>query len=126
MPFKGCRHRPDDAAQLSGFAATWRAGVTDIAIACGGAGAHLTSLAQDLESGHSLEDALKYLDSQDAKVMTTLSRKMLGYALGRQVLPTDKRLLTAISEKMKAGEGNISGAVLAIMNSRQFLNRRVY
>ena len=36
---------------------------------------------------------LKYLDSQDTQVMTTLSRKMLGYALGRTVLASDQPLI---------------------------------
>jgi hypothetical protein len=44
--------------------------------------------------------------------------------MGRQVLPTDKKLLNSISQQLKTGEGNISTAVLAIVNSRQFLNRR--
>jgi hypothetical protein len=67
-----------------------------------------------------------YLKSQDAQFTAHFARKLLGYALGRQVLPTDKQLLSSIAQRMKAGEGNFSIAVLAIMNSRQFLNRRVY
>ena len=33
------------------------------------------------------EGLLKYLRSQDKQVMTTLSKKMIGYALGRTVWP---------------------------------------
>ncbi len=36
---------------------------------------------------------LKYLQSQDKQVMTTLSKKMLGYALGRTVLASDQPLV---------------------------------
>ena len=36
---------------------------------------------------------LKYLQTQDKQVMTTLSKKMLGYALGRTVLASDRRSL---------------------------------
>jgi hypothetical protein len=65
-----------------------------------------------------------YLKTQDSQFTKYFARKLLGYALGRQVLPTDKPLLNSITESMKAGDGNISTAVLAIVNSRQFLNRR--
>jgi hypothetical protein len=73
-----------------------------------------------------IEGLRDYLKTQDTQFTTHFARKLIGYALGRQVLPTDKQLLTSISQKMKAGEGNFSTAVLAIVNSRQFLNRRVY
>ena len=36
---------------------------------------------------------LKYLQTQDKQVMTTLSKKMLGYALGRTVLASDRPLV---------------------------------
>jgi mono/diheme cytochrome c family protein len=64
---------------------------------------------------------LKYLGSQDTKVMTTLSRKMIGYALGRNPQPADRRL---IAEMVKAG-GNATFADLAtqVVTSRQFRNR---
>ena len=64
---------------------------------------------------------LTYLQSQDTKVMTTLSRKMLGYALGRNPQASDRRL---IGEMVEAG-GNASFSDLAtrIVTSRQFRNR---
>lgn len=65
-----------------------------------------------------------YLKTQDAQFTAHFSRKLLGYALGRQVMPSDKQLLKSIVDKMKTGEGHISTAVLTIVNSRQFLNRR--
>ena len=64
---------------------------------------------------------LKYLESQDAKVMTTLSRKMLGYALGRTVLASDRPL---ISEMVAAGDdAAIADLAVKIVTSRQFRNR---
>ena len=36
---------------------------------------------------------LEYLQTQDKQVMTTLSKKMLGYALGRTVLASDRPLI---------------------------------
>jgi hypothetical protein len=64
---------------------------------------------------------LKYLQSQDKQVLTTLSRKMLGYALGRTVRGSDRPLL----ETMAAAGGEASFASLAstIVTSRQFRNR---
>ena len=64
---------------------------------------------------------LKYLQSQDKKVMATLSKKMLGYALGRTVLASDRPLVA----DMTAGGGEASFAELAvkIVTSRQFRNR---
>ena len=64
---------------------------------------------------------LKYLQTQDKQVMTTLSKKMLGYALGRTVLASDRPLIAG----MTAAGGNASFSDLAvkIVTSRQFRNR---
>ena len=53
--------------------------------------------------------------------MTTLSKKMLGYALGRTVLASDRPLIA----EMTAAGGNASFSDLAvkIVTSRQFRNR---
>jgi mono/diheme cytochrome c family protein len=67
------------------------------------------------------EGLLKYLDEQDAKVMTTLSRKMLGYALGRTVLASDRPL---VGEMTAAGDSaSIADLAVKIATSRQFRNR---
>jgi len=64
---------------------------------------------------------LAYLGTQDKQVMTTLSRKMLGYALGRTVLASDRPLLA----QMAAAGGNAAFSDLAvkIVTSRQFRTR---
>ena len=64
---------------------------------------------------------LKYLQTRDKQVMTTLSKKMLGYALGRTVLASDRPLVA----DMTAAGGNASFSDLAvkIVTSRQFRNR---
>jgi hypothetical protein len=64
---------------------------------------------------------LSYLDGEDEKVMTTLSRKMLGYALGRTVAAPDRPLL----RDMAAAGSRSSFADLAVkvVTSRQFRNR---
>lgn len=64
---------------------------------------------------------LKYLESQDRKFLTTLARKMLGYALGRNPQPTDRGL---INEMVAAGgEASIADLAVRIVTSRQFGNR---
>jgi hypothetical protein len=67
------------------------------------------------------EGLLKYLDSQDAKVMTTLSRKMLGYALGRTVLASDRPLVGAMTAA--GDDASIADLAVKIATSRQFRNR---
>src|SRR3954471_21469974 len=67
------------------------------------------------------EGLLNYLQSKDKQVMTTLSKKMLGYALGRTVRGSDRQLI----ESMTSAGGNASFADLAtrIVTSRQFRNK---
>jgi hypothetical protein len=64
---------------------------------------------------------LSYLKTQDTQVMTTLSRKMLGYALGRTVLASDRPLIA----EMAAAGSDAAFADLAtkIVISRQFRTR---
>ncbi len=64
---------------------------------------------------------LDYLQDKDAAVMTTLSRKMIGYALGRNPQASDRRLM---ADMVRAG-GNASftDLAIAIATSRQFRYR---
>lgn len=66
----------------------------------------------------------EYLKKNEASVTAQLCRKLLGYALGRQTLPSDKKLLTQMQISLKANSGKFSAGVLEIVKSRQFLNRR--
>ena len=64
---------------------------------------------------------LQYLQTQDRQVMTTLSRKLLGYALGRTVLASDRPL---VAEMAAAGpNASIADLVTKIVTSRQFRYR---
>jgi mono/diheme cytochrome c family protein len=64
---------------------------------------------------------LEYLQGKDKQVMTTLSRKMLGYALGRTVLASDRPLIGAMTA---AGmTASFSDLALEIVTSRQFRYR---
>jgi hypothetical protein len=64
---------------------------------------------------------LQYLEGKDKQVMTTLSRKMLGYALGRTILASDRPLL---AEMTAAGhDATFSDLAIKIVTSRQFRHR---
>lgn len=65
-----------------------------------------------------------YLKKNEPQFLTQLTRKLLGYALGRQTLPSDKKLLQQMQASLKANNGKFSAAVLEVVKSRQFLNRR--
>lgn len=65
-----------------------------------------------------------YLQKNEGQFLTQFTRKLLGYALGRQTLPSDKKLLSQMQASLKTGGGHFSNAVLEIVKSRQFLNRR--
>jgi len=65
-----------------------------------------------------------YLKKNEPQFLTQFTRKLLGYALGRQTLPSDKKLLQQMQTSLKANSGKFSAAVLEIVKSRQFLNRR--
>jgi hypothetical protein len=62
---------------------------------------------------------LTYLESQDTKVMTTLSRKMLSYALGRNPQASGR----LIAEIGQAEQRIVRGSATRVVTSRQFRNR---
>jgi hypothetical protein len=67
------------------------------------------------------EGLLKYLQTRDKQVMTTVSKKMLGYALGRTVRGSDRPLLETMANA--GGNAPFSTLAAAIVTSRQFRNR---
>jgi hypothetical protein len=64
---------------------------------------------------------LQYLQGKDTQVMTTLSKKMLGYALGRTVLASDRPLVADMTAA--GGEASFADLAVRIVTSRQFRNR---
>ena len=59
-------------------------------------------------------------EKQQRLFVRRLCRKVLGYALGRKVLPGDGELLAGIERDLAAGDGRFSAVVEAIVTSRQF------
>ncbi len=66
----------------------------------------------------------KYFSGNGEQFSRTFSRKLLGYALGREVLPSDTALIDAMQESLHENGGVVSALVSDIVTSRQFLNRR--
>ncbi len=64
---------------------------------------------------------LTYLHGQGAKVMTTLAKKMLGYALGRNPQASDRPLIREMSEA--GGDASFSDLATRLVTSRQFRHR---
>jgi hypothetical protein len=69
-----------------------------------------------------VDGLLNYLQSKEAQFRKTLSHKLIGYALGRTVLASDKLLI----ERMAKSGGDATFAQLAaeIATSKQFRHRR--
>lgn len=65
-----------------------------------------------------------YLKAREPEFHAQFCRKLVGYALGRIVLPTDKLLLEAMKTQLQSSDPTFAGAVVAIIQSRQFQNRR--
>jgi len=61
---------------------------------------------------------LQYLRSREPQVMTTMSRKMIGYALGRTILASDRPLIRSMSEL--GGTASFADFAAQIVSSRQF------
>ena len=56
--------------------------------------------------------------------LDTLDRKMLSYALGRTLQPSDDPLLLQVQQRLTAGDYHFGTLVESIVTSRQFRNRR--
>ena len=91
-------------------------------------------LGQPLDTSASLTDGTtfdgfdglrRYLATRESNFTKLFSRKLLAYALGRPILPSDTSLITTMQERLKTSDTRFSSAVLAVVESRQFLNRRV-
>jgi hypothetical protein len=67
------------------------------------------------------EGLLTYLQNQGARLMTTLARKMLGYALGRNPQASDRPLIREMSER--GGDASFADLATQLVTSRQFRHR---
>jgi hypothetical protein len=67
----------------------------------------------------------QYLVKHRDEVLAHINRKLVGYALGRAVLPGDTELLERLNAGLPRHEHRFSFLVEAIVTSPQFLNRRI-
>ena len=65
-----------------------------------------------------------YLLGREDEFYRLFGRKLMGYAFGRKVVPSDEPLLEAIVSRLKGGAGTVGDAIELVVTSRQFLNRR--
>ncbi|HSH95395.1 MAG TPA: DUF1592 domain-containing protein [Roseimicrobium sp.] len=65
-----------------------------------------------------------HLAKHEAEFTALMCRKLIGYALGRNVLPTDKPLIEQMEKELKTSGGRFSTAILAVAQSKQFQTRR--
>jgi len=65
-----------------------------------------------------------YLAEREEILIDAFTTKLLGYALGRSVLPTDKPTLDAMKEAMSENNLSVRAALHAVIISPQFLTRR--
>jgi hypothetical protein len=65
-----------------------------------------------------------FLSQHDPEFTNNFCRKLLGYALGRTILLTDKPLLESMRTDLTKNDDRLSVAILDIAKSKQFLNRR--
>lgn len=71
-----------------------------------------------------IEGLRGFLAEHDAEITKNFCHKLVGYALGRSLIATDRPLIETMRAELAKSGGKISAAVLAVAQSRQFQNRR--
>jgi len=68
-----------------------------------------------------VDGLLRYLRTREPQIMKTFGKKMLGYALGRTVLASDRALLDELT--VRGGDATFAELAVKIAGSRQFRHR---
>ncbi|MGF1451463.1 MAG: DUF1592 domain-containing protein [Opitutales bacterium] len=66
----------------------------------------------------------QFLRSQEEQFLEALVTKLLGYSLGRSVLPTDRPTIESMLTAMHSNDLSVRAALKVALTSPQFLNRR--
>ena len=82
----------------------------------------VTAELADKSTISGVDGLLDYLESKDVQVMKTLAKKMIGYALGRTVLASDRALVAELASE--GGNKTFADLALNIVTSRQFRHRQ--
>lgn len=86
---------------------------------------HPINASADLYNGDNFvgPSGLKgYLKSHRSEFLQQFCRKLLGYALGREIIITDRPLLEKMKRELHQSNYRFSSIIHSIVNSRQFLN----
>jgi len=74
-----------------------------------------------------LEGLRSYLrDQRQEEFLDNLCRKLLSYALGRTLLPSDDALVVEMRQKLAANDYRCGQLVETIVTSPQFLRKRTH
>jgi hypothetical protein len=78
------------------------------------------------EEGSGRDGLLSYIDrKRNDDFVDNLSRRLMAYALGRTLIPSDDETLSVARARLAAEGGRFSALIETIVTSPQFLNRRV-
>lgn len=78
------------------------------------------------DEGSGFEGLRAYVDAhRKDDFIDNLNRKLLAYALGRTLIPSDDEILVTMKARLKADGGRFGSLIETIITSPQFLNRRV-
>ncbi|MDI1313259.1 DUF1592 domain-containing protein [Prosthecobacter sp.] len=83
-----------------------------------------TGVLKDGTQVQGLAGLRDYLKKNEGSFNAQFCRKLLGYALGRQTMLSDRALLLQMQAALRRNSGRFSAAVLEVVSSRPFLNRR--
>lgn len=72
----------------------------------------------EFEGIHGLRQYL--LTQRKSDLVRQFCRKLLGYALGRRVLLSDRQLVNRMVSELHKNDGRVSAAILAVVESKQF------
>ncbi len=79
----------------------------------------------DGSAGTGPEGLRRYLhERRESEFVDNLCRKLLSFALGRSLLPSDKALLENMKQRLSEHEYRFGSLVETIVTSKQFLNKR--
>jgi Protein of unknown function (DUF1592)/Protein of unknown function (DUF1588)/Protein of unknown function (DUF1587)/Protein of unknown function (DUF1585)/Protein of unknown function (DUF1595)/Planctomycete cytochrome C len=83
-----------------------------------------TGTLKDGTAFNGIDGLRNYLATRQADFDKLFCRKLVGFALGRSLSPTDQPLFDTMLAQLNKSGDRFSAAVLAIAESRQFQNRR--
>ena len=118
-----CHNKFDSLGLVfEGFGPVGETRTTDLA----GRPAETTAVFPDGSEGAGLAGLQKYFHTKvQDEFVENLCRKLMVFALGRSLLPSDDLVIASMRQKLAADNYRFDNLVSEIVTSRQFLNKRV-